>query len=106
MKNVVAKKETFNLALHATKNVAILYTIGFFLSLTGALTFLTAQLANAMTSGKALFTVRKRADAWSLVRLKYQNPVSLLTRQLTELNQDSVTCSRIQVQRLRACRRR
>ena len=55
MKNVVAKKETFNLALHATKNVAILYTIGFFLSLTGALTFLTAQLANAMTSGLAPF---------------------------------------------------
>ena len=52
MKNVVAKKESFNLALHATKNVAILYTIGFFLSLTGALTFLTAQIANAMTSGK------------------------------------------------------
>ena len=48
----VTRRKSFNIVLNATKNVAVLYTIGFFLSLTGALTFLGAQIANAMTSGK------------------------------------------------------
>ena len=48
----VTRRKSLNIVLNATKNVAVLYTIGFFLSLTGALTFLGAQIANAMTSGK------------------------------------------------------
>lgn len=52
MKSIVTKQPNqLNMVLNTTKNVAVLYTIGFFLSLTGALTFLGAQLANAMTSG-------------------------------------------------------
>lgn len=47
----VTRRKSLNIVLNATKNVAVLYTIGFFLSLTGALTFLGAQIANAMTSG-------------------------------------------------------
>ena len=55
MKSIVTKQPNqpnIIFVLNTTKNVAVLYTIGFILSLTGALTFLGAQLANAMTSGE------------------------------------------------------